>query len=104
MSKIVLSILVLLIPSFIYADKGLVRTTSNDIATMKQEQRVALVIGNNEYSESFSKLKNPINDAKLIKDMLEDKGFEVIYAEDTTFSKLTKSYLEFIEPLANSIK
>ena len=47
-----------------------------------REQRVALVIGNNDYQGRLSKLFNPINDARALKGILEKRGFEVIYSED----------------------
>lgn len=43
-------------------------------------KRVALVIGNQNYKDN--KLENPINDAKGVKKVLEDIGFEVILGLD----------------------
>lgn len=60
----------------------------------KNEQRVALIIGNNNYM-TLAKLKNPINDARAIRDILEGKGFDVIYGEDVKqveFQKLLKKF------------
>ena len=51
---------------------------------MEKEKRVALVIGNNNYNGVMVKLRNPINDAKAIKKVLERGGFTVIYKEDIT--------------------
>lgn len=45
-----------------------------------QEHRLALVIGNAEY-KSQGRLKNPVNDAKKMKEVLEKLGFEVIYMQ-----------------------
>lgn len=45
------------------------------------QHRVALVIGNINYY-NYSKLKNPINDAKAVKEKFENLGFEVIYKTD----------------------
>ena len=60
------------------SNRGLnVKTTEKKI-----EQRVALVIGNNDYLGRLSKLNNPINDARALKTILEKRGFEVIYTED----------------------
>jgi uncharacterized caspase-like protein len=64
----------------LYADNRAVNIQS----TTNQEQRVALVIGNNNYQGVLSKLSNPINDAKSIKSILEKRGFQVIYSEDSS--------------------
>ena len=48
---------------------------------MKEEQRVALIIGNNNY-KSLSPLKNPINDARAMRAVLQQRGFEVLYKEN----------------------
>ena len=42
------------------------------------EKRLALVIGNANYEKG--ELKNPVNDAKLMKQTLENLNFDVIYA------------------------
>jgi hypothetical protein len=46
-----------------------------------QERRIALVIGNGAYSDVRA-LRNPVNDARLIRDTLSGLGFEVIYREN----------------------
>ena len=48
-------------------------------------KRVALVIGNQNYSEK--KLKNPINDAVAIATVLENIGFDVLLKKDITLSE-----------------
>ncbi|NOR58361.1 MAG: DUF1566 domain-containing protein [Sulfurimonas sp.] len=63
------------------------------------EQRIALVVGNNNY-ESFAVLKNPINDAKAMKGLLEKKNFEVIYLEDTSQKKFKRAIKKFANKLA----
>jgi len=63
-----------------YAEDRAVKIKNSE----NREQRVALVIGNNDYQGVLSKLSNPINDAKSIKNILEQRGFRVIYAENTT--------------------
>ena len=62
---------------------------------MKSEQRVALVIGNNDYQGVLAKLSNPINDAKSIKNILESRGFDVIYKEDITKRSIKNSLQMF---------
>ena len=46
-----------------------------------QEKRIALVIGNAEYVHALS-LKNPVNDAELMKSTLISLGFDVIMANN----------------------
>jgi uncharacterized caspase-like protein len=67
---------------------------------MKTEQRVALVIGNNAYQgERLSKLINPINDSRAIKNILEKKGFEVIYQEDGSIREMRKVLSKFYKKI-----
>ena len=67
---------------------------------MKSEQRVALVIGNNDY-KSLSNLKNPINDARLMKSVLVKRGFNVIYKENATKRDMKKLVKEFTHKLSS---
>jgi len=67
---------------------------SIQLKKMKEEKRIALVIGNSNY-QHLSKLKNPLNDAKAMKEALEVRGFEVIYKENATkreMKKLVKAF------------
>lgn len=75
-----------------YADDRAVKIVDN---SKNVEQRVALVIGNSDYRGVLSKLSNTINDAKSIKNILEQRGFEVIYSEDTTKKNMKKSLNQF---------
>ncbi len=63
------------------------------------EQRVALVVGNNNY-ESFAMLKNPINDARAMKEVLEKKKFDVIYLENTSQKNFKKAIKKFANKLS----
>ena len=63
------------------------------------EQRVALVVGNNDY-ESFIKLKNPINDARAMRDSLKRKKFEVIYLENVSQKKFKRAIKKFTNKLS----
>ncbi|RUM74593.1 MAG: hypothetical protein DSZ11_03780 [Sulfurovum sp.] len=67
--------------------------------SMQKEQRVALVIGNSNYQGVLSKLSNTINDAKSIRDILKDRGFEVIYKENTTKRSTKESLNNFYEKI-----
>jgi tetratricopeptide (TPR) repeat protein len=62
------------------------------IIVRSQEKRIALVIGNAEYTHASS-LKNPINDAELMKTTLASLGFEVIEAKNL---KTQRQFLDSI--------
>jgi len=55
----------------------------------RDEQRVALVIGNSDYS-NLEHLKNPVNDARLMRDLLSKRGFSVIYKENANKKDMRK--------------
>lgn len=59
--------------------------------------RVALVIGNDEYPEdgNFVSLGNCINDASLIRNSLEEAGFQVIYRENVNRYEMEEALVEF---------
>ncbi|NEW61126.1 caspase family protein [Sulfurovum sp. bin170] len=90
--KYFIFLLVSLLPFYLYADEN--RAVKIQ-ATGSVEQRVALVIGNSDYRGVLSKLSNPINDAKSIKNILEQRGFKVIYSEDTTKKSMKSSLNQF---------
>jgi len=56
--------------------------------------KVALVIGNKSYS-SQTILKNPIKDAKMIRDRLEAMDFEVLKVYDGDMNAIDKKLIEF---------
>ena len=60
----------------------------------QEEKRLALVIGNSEYTKG--PLKNPVNDATLIAETLEKLDFEVILHKNLkTRSSMLKAISEF---------
>ena len=63
-----------------------------------QEKRIALVIGNSDYSNGTN-LKNPVNDAELMSSTLENLGFEVIKQINATKVNMEKSMYEFSKKL-----
>ncbi|MEA2099218.1 MAG: caspase family protein, partial [Campylobacterota bacterium] len=75
MKKILLVLVFIVIT--LNADRGLM------LKKMQTEQRVALVIGNNNYN-NLSNLKNPVNDARLMRSVLKKRGFDVTYKENAT--------------------
>jgi len=58
-----------------------------------KEQRTALVIGNNNYTRDLPVLRNPMNDARAMKNILEQRNFDVIYLENGT-KKSTRQKLQ----------
>jgi len=90
-----LTIFLIVISVFIEADDRAVKITTEAL----KEQRVALVIGNNEYEGVLSKLRNPINDAKSIKDILESRGFDVIFKKDSTKKEMRATLNRFYEKI-----
>ena len=60
----------------------------------KAEQRVALIIGNNNYTH-LEHLKNPLNDARLMKETLEKGGFSIIYKENAKIRDMKTLLREF---------
>ena len=87
-------LLLLLIPMLLTAawERGL---KPKEIRTMQTEQRLALVIGNSEYQGRLAKLKNPVNDARLMKETLESLGFEVLFGADVTKTEFKKMIKRF---------
>lgn len=58
------------------------RITQVPTSSSSETKRVALVIGNSAYA--IGPLKNPVNDARAMRDALLDLGFEVTYHENLT--------------------
>jgi hypothetical protein len=69
-------------------------TTSEVSKSRSAGKRVALVVGNNKYSEIKS-LKIPVNDATDIANALESLGFEVILKTNANKSTLDTELKEF---------
>ena len=67
------------------------------IGSAVAQERVALVIGINDYPENsnFPDLKNCVNDARLISRTLQSVGFEVIEATDCNLSGMEEKLSEF---------
>jgi uncharacterized caspase-like protein len=63
------------------------------------ENRVALVIGNSNYS-SVAALPNPANDAKAMTNFLTSAGFEVVQAPDLTQSDMRRAIGNFARTAA----
>jgi len=64
-------------------------------AAQAAEARIALVIGNGDYAQ-ITPLRNPLNDARLMRRTLQDKlGFEVIYVEDASREAMDRAIARF---------
>lgn len=71
-------------------------------AAHAQEVRIALVIGNAAYAD-ITPLKNPVNDARLMRDTLKNElGFRVIYVENGDKAQMDKAIREFGARLATA--
>jgi formylglycine-generating enzyme required for sulfatase activity len=68
-------------------------TALNSVAAISAETRIALVIGNSEYSSG--PLPNPANDAKMIGDTLSSLGFEVIARRNADQNTMKRAIQEF---------
>ena len=62
-------------------------------AAVSAETRIALVIGNSEYSSG--PLPNPANDAKMIGETLSSLGFEVIARRNADQTTMKRAIQEF---------
>lgn len=65
------------------------------------DTRLALVIGNKDYSESDMTLKNPINDATAMETVLKECNFKVIKVVNGTKEAIEKAVENFTESLQN---
>lgn len=66
----------------------------NTLPDITNERRIALVIGNSNYTNGGS-LSNPINDARAMARSLNDLNFEVIKYEDVRQIKMKKAIDDF---------
>ena len=84
--------------SYLFADeRGFKESSKNKPTSIITESRIALVIGNSDYSSS--PLKNPINDARAIARILQELGFKVIRGENLSQKEIGYKILEFGEKL-----
>ncbi len=66
----------------------------------ESENRIALVIGNNNYTHKrLGTLQNPINDARAMKKALKKLGFSVYYGENLTVRDMDKKVSKFSRAL-----
>lgn len=63
------------------------------VSAQDEGKRVALIIGNNNYS--ISPLRNAINDARLMDKALRAAGFKTVLREDATAAQMEEAAAEF---------
>ncbi len=66
------------------------------------EPRIALVIGNSNYSGDLPRLPNPANDAELMASTLTKLGFKVVKTHDADLKQMTRSIREFSDLLSGA--
>ncbi len=66
-------------------------------AAQEEGKRVALIIGNNNYS--VSPLRNAVNDARLMDKALQAAGFKTILKEDATYPVMEEAAAKLAEQL-----
>lgn len=64
------------------------------------EPRIALVIGNSDYKRADWKLANPVNDAALMAETLEELGFEVALELNLGHAEMRRAFKEHGQRLA----
>lgn len=65
-----------------------------------EQKKIALVIGNSNYQHGGS-LKNPVNDAELMKTTLQELGFTVIIKKDANLKTMQLATAEFTNKIKN---
>ena len=64
------------------------------------DKRIALIIGNSDYSKPEMKLKNPVNDAQDLANQLDSLGFHVILKTDATLDEMKDALVQFEQQAA----
>ena len=71
--------------------------------TLVAETKIALVIGNSKY-EKWGELKNPKNDAEDMKNLLESRGFDVLYGVNLKKYEFEELLIKFRKKLTKNKK
>src|SRR5690348_2903162 len=64
------------------------------------EPRIALVIGNSHYGADIGSMPNPVNDAGLMAQALQQTGFTVIKVTDADQKKMKRAIADFGDKLS----
>jgi hypothetical protein len=78
------------------ANKGVVNFIESGCKGSFPDRRIALVIGNSNYS-TLPGLRNPVNDASDITDRLLDLGFDVMVMYNGTYTEMRNALIEFAD-------
>ncbi|MEE2716650.1 MAG: caspase family protein [SAR324 cluster bacterium] len=65
-------------------------------------KRVALVVGNSDYSSEVGPLRNPVNDARTMARALREVGFEVTHLENAKLAEFREAVWDFGQRLRES--
>ena len=65
------------------------------IDTVPSDRRIAMIVGNSNYSDVSMNLTNPRNDATDVAAKLEELGFDVILKTDVTLQEMDKELTSF---------
>ena len=88
-----LSFLVPLVVVLLLASSLDARAEVRAIRRNTEGRRVALVIGNGDYAKM--PLKNPVNDARYMAELLKSMGFDLILRENADQQTMEKAINEF---------
>ncbi len=66
------------------------------------ERRIALLIGNSDYTGGLARLDNPVHDAKLMANTLRTLSFDVIERTDADQKTMKRAIQDFGERLAQA--
>jgi Caspase domain len=72
---------------------------SNELDRMRDERRLALVIGDGAYGPRIGPLANPANDARDVAAALESVGFEVTLRLDADLDVMCRAAIDFGDAL-----
>lgn len=72
-----------------------VSKADDDLAQMRAENRVALIIGNSDYATDLGHLDNPVSDAADLSQALRDTGFDVSLYQNVDRDEMLRALLDF---------
>jgi uncharacterized caspase-like protein len=87
------SIILVFLVTGVISNISIAKAQETHLSTGKAKQRVALVIGNGQYSHN--NLKNPINDAQSVAKILANLGFEVDYYSNLDQQAMVQHVFDF---------
>src|SRR3982074_1508504 len=85
---------------FLIKFAALASTCWISVGTAFAENRIALVIGNSNYT-AVTALPNPANDAKAMTNFLNSAGFQVVQAPDLTQGDMRRTIADFAKTVTD---